>query len=229
MSSTCITSLDLCAIRVAKLNAASGAPVAGASNGYVSVAPQKLEVTVEVEKGDEKTVKNGCGALMAILNESDKIKSISFATDYCQLDAELMEIKTGAAVFSSGGNAIGYQLPAVGDEPPHVCFEAWSKAWDVDHQYISPFTDPDGTYIHWVFPNTQWVQDKFTLEHDLLVVPVNGKGSENPSITANGPFDDWPSAIANAGGVTRLGGWFFDDTIPANDDCEYIAVTSAAS
>lgn len=230
MASTCITSLDICASRVAKLTT-GGAPSAGASNGYVTIAAQKLEVTVTTSKADDTEMKNGCGQLMAVLNEPEKIKGIELAADYCYLDAYLLELKTGSETFSSGGNAIGSQIAAIGSEPPPVCYEAWTKAWEVDHQYVAPFTDPDATYIHWVFPLTRWVQDKFTMEHDLMIVPVKGVGSENPAITANGPFDDWPSAIANAGGVTRLGGWFFDDTLPSDDadTCDFIAVTSAAS
>lgn len=141
----------------------------------------------------------------------------------------MLEIMTGASVISSGGNAIGFQFPAVGAEPPPVCFEAWSKAWSGDSQVVAPFTDPLATYIHWVFPYTRWVQGAFTMEHDLMIVPVTGKGRENASITANGPFDDWPTAVANAGGITRIGGWFYDDSLPNNDSCTYIEVTSAAS
>lgn len=228
MASTCNTSLDLCAVRLSKLTDA-GAPVAGASNGYVSISAQKLDVTVESDASNANNEENGCGVLMGVLNEPAKITGISFAMDLCQLDAEQMEIQTGASLFSSGGNAIGYQFPEVGSTPPRVCLEGWSKAWDVDHQLVAPFTTPDATYIHWVFPNTQWVQDTFTLEHAILIVSVNGTGSENPAITADGPFNDWPTAVANAGGVTRIGGWFFDDSIPDNDDCTYIAVTSLAS
>lgn len=226
-NSTCNTSLDLCGIRVAKLTS-GGAPSTGASNGYFSDAPIKLQVTVTTEAGTDETQKNGCGALMATLQEPDKIKGIEFALDLCQLDAELLEIQTGGSVFVSGGNAVGAQLPAVGAEPPPVCFEGWSKAWDGDAQVVAPLTTPNATYIHWVFPFTRWVQGAFTLEHKLLVIPVTGKGSENTHITANGPFNDWPVAVTGAGGVTRLGGWFFDATLPTNS-CTYVAVTSAAS
>jgi hypothetical protein len=230
MTSTCNTSLDLCAIRVARLTTA-GAPVTGAGNGYVSVAPQKLDVTVESDKANANNESNGCGVLMGVLNEPAKITGISFKLDLCQLDAELMDILTGASLFNSGGNAVGYQFPSVGSEPPRVCLEGWSKAWDVDHQLVAPFTTPNGTWIRWVFPNTQWVQDTFTLEHAILITSVNGVGSENSAITANGPFNDWPTAVANAGGVTRIGGWFFDPdaNVPDNDDCTYVTVTSAAS
>lgn len=227
MTSTCITSLDICGIRVAKL-LSSGSPDDGIANGYFSDAPQKLKVTVDTKKGDTKDQINGCGALMATFKDPDLIKGVSLALDLCQLDAELLEILTGASLFTSGANAIGMQLPAVGSEPPNVCLEAWSKAWDGDSQIVDAFTSPNSTYIHWVFPWVQSVQGDFTMEHELMIVPVNSVGKENARITANGPFNDWPSAVAARGGVVRCGGWFYDGTLPTNS-CTYVNVTSAAS
>lgn len=227
MASTCYTSVDLCATRVSKL-ATGGAPVAGASNGYVSDGAITLEITITLKEGEELERTNGCGAVCAVLNEPDQIKGVELSAEFCYLDAYLLEILTGATPFVSGGNAIGMQFAAVGSSPDPVCFEGWSKAWDVDRQATPAFTTPDAAYIHWVFPFNRWVQGAQTLEHDFMIVPATAKGSENPNITANGPFDDWPSAVANAGGVTRIGGWFFDATLP-EADCDYVAVTSAAS
>lgn len=228
MSSTCVTSLDLCAIRVAQLNT-GGAPVAGASNGYVSNAPVKLQVKVTTEKGDDLTKKNGCGIIAATYQSPAQMKGLELSLDLCQLDAELIALMTGSTVISSGGNAVGFQLPEVGSSPSPICFEAWTKAWSSDSQLVAPVTDPEATWLHWVFPMTRWVQGDFTLEHDLLIVPLSGVCSENVSITSNGPFDDWPSEIVSLGGITRLCGWFYDTEYPDADLCTYTSVTSAAS
>lgn len=227
MSSTCHTSVDLCAVRVAKLTTA-GAPSAGASNGYVTDSPISLAIDITTEAGVDKTQKNGCGAVCSVLNEPDTVKGVALDAEFCQLDSYLFEHLTGADVFTSGGNAIGFQFAEIGAAPDPVCFEGWSKAWDVDEQLVSAFTTPAATYIHWVFPFTRWVQGKLTLEHDLMVCPAAAKGSQNSHITANGPFDDWPSAVASHGGITRIGGWFYDDDLPTAT-CDYVAVTSAPS
>lgn len=228
MPSTCNTSLDLCAIRVSKTTEA-GAPIAGANNGYISDAPVSLGVSIDTESGDDLTSKDGCGNLRYAFSQPDQLKSVSLDLELCQLDAELVSIMTGATVFFDGANAIGFQLANVGDTPPPICFEAWTKAWDVGgHQLVADFTSPADTWIHWVFPLTRWVQGDITMEHDLMTVPVSGKGSENPNITVNGPFNDWPLEIATLGGVTSMAGWFFD-TAPPAATCTYAAVTSAAS
>ena len=226
MSSTCYASVDLCGIRTAKLTNA-GEPATGAENGYITNAATTLEIEVVLESGDELVSKNGVGEICAVLNEPDRIKGINLSLELCQLDALLAEIMAGVDVFTDDGDAIGFQYPAVGSTPDPICFEAWSKAWDVDKQATHDSTTAE-TYIHWVFPFGRWVPGTLTLQHDLMVVPMSCKGSENDRITANGPFDDWPAAVAAHGGVTRVGGWFFDNAMPAAE-CDYVAVSSAAS
>lgn len=225
--STCITSLDLCAIRISKLTE-TGAPMTGAGNGYVADTPLSLGVTITTEAGDDLKQKNGCGALVAAYQSPDTIKGIDLALVLTDLDAVALKLLTGGSVYLDGTNAIGFQPPAVGAYPGPVCFEGWSKAWDTDTQLVDSTTTPNATWIHWVFPFTRWVQDNFSLAHQILTVPVKGKGSQNNHLTVNGPFNDWPAQVATGGGVTKLYGWFYDVAAPAST-CQAIAVTSAAS
>lgn len=227
MASTIYDSVDLCRIRVSLLTT-GGAPLTWASNGYVSDAAINLGIKITTEAGDDITQKNGCGTICATLQSPDQMKGIALSADLCILDAYLEEFLCGSQTISSGANAIGSRFAAVGSSPTPVCFEGWSKAWQTDHQATNAFTSPNPTYIHWVFPYTRWVLGDRTLEHGIDVWPVNGVGSENTAITVDGPFNDWPSAVAASGGMPRLGGWFFDGTIPTASTSK-IAVTSAAS
>jgi hypothetical protein len=79
-----------------------------------------------------------------------------------------------------------------------------------------------------VFPKVTFQIGQNTLEDAFASIVVNGYSSENSNITANGPFNDWPTDIAAAGGVTSSMGFFLDTAIPTAS-CEAIAVTSAAS
>lgn len=228
MTSTCYASLQLCALRVSLLTT-GGAPDTGANNGYVTDAMINLGVAVELTEGDEFEQKNGCGAICAAFKAPDRIKRLNLSTELCQLDMELIAMFDGSDVFSSGGNVIGMQYPAIDSNLERVlCVEAWSKAWDGAQQAVPAFTSPDAAYFHWVFPRTQWVQGDKTLENGLLTVPLTGQGFENDNITANGPFDDWPAPIVAAGGITRVGGVFLDDTLPTAA-CGSIPVPSLAS
>lgn len=228
MASTCIQSLDFCAIRVSKLTEA-GAPIAGASNGYVSHAPQSLGVTITTETGEDLSLQDGCGNTVATQQSPDQIKGVELELTLCQLDAELIALMTGARIFTdNSGNAVGFEIAAAGTSPGPVCFEGWSKAWNSDQQLRHDFTDPSDSWLHWVFPLTRWVQGDFTMEHDLMVVPLSGKGSGNTNLTANGSFEDFPTRIAQQGGVTRAAGWFLDGPAP-EATCTYTPVTSLAS
>lgn len=225
----CFQPLDLCAIRISRLSSSTGSPVPGSGNAVISVAPIKLDVKLDLAQGDDLIQKNGCGSIASAFHDRDRLKSVNLAMDLTQLDANLLELMTGAQVFSSGGNAIGMQSVAVGvDGPAPVCLEAWSKAWDGGGPAVPTFTSPNAAYIHWVFPKTTWHMADFSVQHGFMVVPVAGKGEENAKITANGPFDDWPAGVSGPGGITRCFGWFFDPTLPTAT-CGYTSVPSAAS
>lgn len=228
MASTCVTPIDLCAIRATKLTEA-GAPLTGASNGYLSIAPISLQVTTETEAGDDLTLKNGCGSLIASKQSPDTFKGITLALVLSQMDSYLLNILTGATLFTSGGNAIGLKAPAIGSTPPPVCLEAWTKPYVDDNQTTSTFTSPNVSWMHWVFPFTRWVLGDFTMENDFMQVPVNGIGASNTQITVNGPYNDWPSAVAAQGGVTTPYGWFYDTVFPNAETCDFVTVTSLAS
>lgn len=223
----CFASLQACALRVAKLDA-SGAPLTGAGNGYVSDALISVQVSVDVQAGDEFIQKNGCGSIAEYFKDCDHVKRVTFTMNLCQLDAQLISMLTAGSLFSSGGNAIGFQYPGVSDACPNgVCFEVWTKAWDGTQQAIPAFTSPDAAYWHFVFPKTTWTLGNIQMDNSIMVVPVTGQGLENSVISADGPFNDWPSAVASAGGVTKVGGVFLDDTIPTAA-CSTIAVTSSS-
>lgn len=227
MTSTCYASVELAALRIAELTAA-GAPSTGAGNGYVTDAAIQMGVTVEVETGTEFTQKNGLGAICATLKQPDTVKRVTLALELCQLDSQLIAMLTGGDPFTAGADVIGMQLPAVGGTPPNLCVEAWTKAWDGGGQAVPSYTSPNPAYFHFVFPLTTWVQGQFNMAEGFMVVPLTGSGSENNAITANGPFDDWPAAVAGRGGITRIGGWFLDEDIPTAA-CAAITVSSLAS
>jgi hypothetical protein len=229
MAGTCFTSLQLCALRVAQLSTAGRPQVPGTNKGYVTDAAIKLQVGVTLTTGADLEQQNGCGAVCAAFKQPDRIKRVDLSMDLCQFDAQIVALLTDGGVISSGGNAVGFQFPSTtGADPRPVCIEAWSKAWNGSQQASPTFTAPNAAYIHWVFPFVQFTFGQFTIDNTLQVLPLTGPGTPNAFITANGPFDDWPVSVANAGGITQVGGWFLDGNLP-NVACNYINTTSAAS
>ena len=224
----CFASLQLCALRMARLES-SGHPAEGSGNGYVSDGMTKLDVGIELNEGDDFELKNGCGALIAAFKQPDRIKRLNLTLELGILDVEILELAVGWDLFRSGGESIGGQMPpVVGTDNNQICLEAYSKAMDGDEQAVPALTTPNAAYFHWVFPRVSFTHGDFTLENELSTFPLEGKGEENSSITANGPFNDWDAAVAADGGITRVGGFFFDDVLPTAD-CGYIAVPTAPS
>jgi hypothetical protein len=227
----CYGSLQVCALRVAKLDAA-GSPDDGASNGYISDALIMARITTEVEEGDEFTLKNGCGAICQTFKDCDRVKRVPVEMELCQLDSELLSLLTNGSniIEISTGDSIGYELPEADTACSNgVSLELWTKAWDGSYQATAPtFGGTTETWWHWVLPNVKFQIGDLTLENEILKVPVKGFGNENPRITADGPFDDWPSDIVARGGITSSAGWFLDDTLPTAE-CGFVNVPSAAS
>lgn len=230
----CFGSLQTVAVRVATLTVAGG-PNTGALHGYVTDAVIDTKIDVEIEEGDEFVLKNAQGAICQTYKDCDRFKRVTIEMNLCQLDAELIQLLCGGSVMrdlagTGLGNAIGYEVPHVTDACQNgVCLELWTKAWDTSVQATPPYAGGNvAAYFHFVFPRAKFSLGSLNLENDFMTIPVKGFGDENPQITSNGPFDDWPADVSARGGVTGAMGFFLDTTKPT-PACGAITVSSAAS
>lgn len=216
MSQADYQSLRFVRIRVSKLTSGTGAPLAGASNGYVSNSQIQCQVSVNVTTGDAFEQKNGNGETCATSTDADRLKSIGLTMDLCSSDPILRSFLTGGTLLTDPGHSnlpVGYQAAsAAGTLDSPVCLEGWTKAWDGTVQAVSTSTSPNASYLHWVFPYAKFVEDTTTLNNGIATFPVKGISVENAGITANGPFNDWPLWVAQNGGITRSYGYFLDGT-----------------
>lgn len=202
---TCYSSIDLCAMRVVELDA-EGAPVEGSDTLYVTDIPILANVGFVVAAGESFELRNGCGAVCATFEDCDRVKSATLGLELCQLEAELIVMMTGYLPVNSGGAVIGWELPgADADCPSGAGVELWSKAWDTDEQAV---VGGNLQYFRHVFPKVRSVVGNFTLQHEILRTPVNGKATAN-SQYGDGPGSDMPRVFTNAYGN------FLDDSIPS--------------
>lgn len=226
----CYGSLQVCATRIAALEA-NGQADPGASNGYISSDLIQADISLEIEEGDEFIVKSGCGNICQTFRDCDRIKRATIAIELCVLDSEMISlmVQNGTLFTDAGtGDAIGFELPAFDvDCPNGVSVEFWSKAWDGTAQATPPFLGGSVAYYHWVFPKVRWQLGDLTLENEILRIPLNGIAEENPNISIDGPFNDWNVDVAAAGGITNVGGWFLDDTLPTAE-CGFVTVPAAS-
>lgn len=230
----CFGSLQVCAVRVAKLDA-NGSPLTGSGNGLVTDALIDATIDPDVETGTSSRIKNACGNICATFKGCDTLLGVNLSMNLCELDAQLLSFLVGGDTIldlggAGAGDVIGMELPGVSDACPNgVSLEMWSKAWDSDQQATPPFLGgTTAAYFHWVFPRTKWQIGSLNFEEDFMTVAVNGYGEANANITTNGPFDDWPTDVAARGGITNCGGFFLQGSIPTAS-CDAISVSSAAS
>lgn len=225
-SPICYASRNLLRIRVAKLTA-TGAPLSGANNGYVSNAAVEIQRTPRVEAGEQALQRNGNGEVCQQAQECDTIVGQDLTMQICTNDLALIGMLTGALVPTDGSGVMGYLERGSDDGCANpVSLEWWSYAWDSGAQ-----AKISGAALYWhrVIPWATWVHAATTYARGLQVITLNGKGSENASITTNGPFDDWPSAISSVDGlINRSFGEWRETTLPAAA-CAPITVTSTAS
>lgn len=201
MANNGYSSLQACRLRVARLDD-GGAPEEGETNLYVSDALIDIGVSVEVSEGAEIEQKNGCGEICVAFKDVDHIKRVGLSANLCRLDFELLEMLTGGSIATSGGDTIGYLLPATDDSPQPVSVEVWTKAWDRDQPAVD---GPDTVYFQWVYPSTTWVPGTRTLENGALIFPVTGKGIANAGFGL-GPGGDLPVEIPGAEGIFEVTG-----------------------
>lgn len=225
-------SLRFVRIRLSKLTSGTGAPLVGASNGYVSNSQIQAQISMNTETGDDFSQKNGNGETCATSTDADRLKSVGITLDLCSADPILRSFLTGGTLLTDPAQSnlpVGYQAAsAAGTLDSPVCLEGWTKAWNGTTQAVPNSTSPSAAYWHWVFPYSKFVEDTTTLSNGIATFPVKGVSTENSGITANGPFNDWPLWVAQNGGITRSYGYFLDaTTLPVETDAR-ISVPSGS-
>lgn len=198
------------AMRLTKVDNA-GNPRVGSNLGYFHKGVVDAKIDVDIESGDEDTLKRGDGQICQTSKEDDIIKAATLDLNLCSLDAQAIHFLTGSTLYSDSGVPMGYQILGPDDAAANgVIFEGWSKAWDGDNQAAPTILSGAVAYWHWVLP---WFKGQIgaqTLDRKHNSVPITGRGTTNSEATVNGPYDDWPSWVSLAGGVTRPYGVFID-------------------
>lgn len=213
MAIECLASIHLCRIRVTRLNA-TGSPVAGPNNVYISDKPMQLIVRPTIDAGQDKTLIGGCDCIIAQYRGYDKLKYFTLELDLGVWEPGLIEMMTGAAVLNDNiGETIGNNWPVQTDcsaaVQPNVAIEAWQDGWATDHQ------DTLWPYVHWVWPSSFWQISDNTLQNDFnqpkLAGFTRGNSAWGAMSGGNGPYKDLPTAMAPIG---VMGGWHYASTIP---------------
>lgn len=205
-----VNSIQAVRLRAMRLTDA-GAPDIGAGNMLVTDALISVQVSEEVEAGAEVIQKNGSGAICLNYKAPDRLKRASLSMNLCQLDSELLWLIAGGTLIDDGGQAIGVDRPDGSADIPKAAIEVWSLAYEGDAPSVD--SNSDSVYIHWVFPKCQFTIGQFTIEEGVLVVPLTGASTANPT------YGDGPANADLPFYITGPYAWFLDAAaLPAVTD-----------
>jgi hypothetical protein len=215
MAAVCPSVLHFCRLRVTRLDSV-GNVAETPNNSYVTANTVQMQLTPDVQSGEERTLTGGCGCIIASAKDPDRFKRWQLELDVGALEPALFEMLLGVDVISSGSDPIGIngvsQLDC--DFDPSLCaVEAWADAWTDD----AP--DPTRPYVYFVWPATFWQFGQNTISNDFWQPKLTGFSRSN-QLWGTGPYDDYGETFSvDQWAIVQV------PTAPPDADCGYADVT----
>lgn len=197
-NNTCVGAVQTNLIRVSRLLTGKWID-AGAANLYRTDSVIEIVSNPVYTTGAELEQQNGSGAVCVSYKAADSYKRHDLTMSLCTLDAELLEMLTGATLVTSGGNTVGAKFADDPDTADYVCLEAW--------QLVIEDGAHTGEYIHWVWPKVRFRQGQTTRNNGVLTIPLSGEAFINRHVGL-GPAGDWPAVL------DVPDSWYVDTVIP---------------
>lgn len=141
--------------------------------------------------------------------------------ELCTRDMALLELLTGATIYTKTGEATGIGRRGVGaGDPNPVSLELWTKAIPTGQSGACAAVGA-AQWWRWVYPRATFTLGDVTHENGIGLVSLTGFADPNPYWT-NGPFNDWPAdQLPDAESPEHF---VLDTAGPPTTQCGYIAV-----
>lgn len=216
----CTIPFEICRLRATRLDDL-GNVAAGPNNYWVTDKVTEVQINAEIETGDDRVLKGGCGCIIATAKLPDLRKRWTLQITKGSIEPGLEEIMLGDTVIVGAGSPIGvWTSPQIGagcPQPPNVAIEVWAKNWLFDHQ------DPTYPWIEFLFVQSQWQRGQQTLNDDLALSPVAGFTRGN-DLWGHGPYAVQPEAVPSGAD----GGYWFTATDPPAANCAYGTISPSS-
>lgn len=220
---SCPTMIQACAMRVTRLDAAGQTIDASVANSRLQIAAfTSLQVSADIETGEEIIVKNACGDIIVRRKTADRLKGFNLTLQFCSWSTLAVEMLVGAELLLDGnGDPRGQVWPSTNDAGKNL---AQIELWAVN-------TTPVGAgdvYQQFVLPKTSNWQMSGNLDftNGPIQLSLGGYAEENalwsPSDEAEWDMPGDQTAIRAGGPIA-----FIDSgTLPDIEECEYVDVSS---
>lgn len=191
-----------CAVRLARLDA-TGAPLVGATNLYVTDQLITMTATPVYADGDEIEDKTACGTVGLQYRAPDTFKRYDISIELLYPDP-FLESMMGGESLTVAGRPLGAAAPPIGPiTGDGVSIEVWAKRIDDGD------VDALWPYAHWAYPKVRNLR-KAPHSHANagLRSTWTGQAFEN-ALWGNGPNNDFGADS------DRVWQWIPSDAIPA--------------
>lgn len=192
------------------------------STGYVFNCFRNVELTTNIEDGDETILRNECGKKCFQTRKPDELTNIGLAFELLNPDYELTALLTGQPLINDGLENIGWFQREGQTHSPWVCVELFEQVPDencaVGHRYR-----------RLVIPKIRFKLPSNTREDPFRVIPFEGVSSaRSVAGYGEGPYHDSPFDFSGIGSAVETHYMeFFDDTIEGTleGNCGFLTVT----
>lgn len=185
MANSCPSIIDFCRMRVTLLDAV-GNVADTTDNSYVTDKTIQMQITPDVETGEERTLKGCGGCVIATSRQQDRLKRWQLEINLAALEPALLQLLLGVDIITDGGDDIGINGVSQTDcefEPTLVAVEAWANT------IVDDAPDPNHPYAYFVWPATFWQFGQNSIGQDFWQPTVAGFSRSNP-LWGTGPYDD---------------------------------------
>lgn len=188
MASNCFTPIRGRRMRVTKVDSL-GRPVPGECGYVVTSGFVNVEMTAEIEEGEETTVRTAGGELCVSERGCDQLKWINISAEFCQVDPDLFTMinPTWTKLLDCNGETIGWEESHQYSCDSGFALEVWS---DVSgYTPTSVGANAEGAWVYYLLPFVVGgTLGDMTIENGAVTFTISGR-TKKGSQWGRGPYD----------------------------------------
>jgi hypothetical protein len=175
------------ALRVTKIDA-SGAPLVGLNNAFVTNAFMSQSFTPEYTEGEEIEEKAADGSVCVYYQMPDVLKRVTFELAICSPDPELYEMLVGGTILSAAGTSHTVTNKALATNVATLTIGAHTIQVGASVVIAGVDATFDGTYVVTAVTGT-------TISYAKVHADVTS-GAGTGTVTEGGPVSGWAAPLS---------------------------------
>lgn len=186
MASNCFTPIRGRRMRVTRVDTI-GRPVPGECSTVVTSGFVNVEMTAEIEEGEETTVRTAGGELCVSEKGADQLKWINVSIEFCQVDPDLFSMinPTWTKLLDHNGQTIGWEESHNYSVDSGFALECWSDVTG----YTPSDPNAEGAWVYYLLPFVVGgTLGDMTIENGAVSFTITGR-TKKGSQWGKGPYN----------------------------------------